>query len=103
MTQEEMVSVVNQLCRQVKELHATGRIHSDIKPDNIFLKRNKKDGTILANLGDLDFYKIENGQMVVKGKLRATDAFCAPAFQKYFEIAKNNQKIGTTTHIPADE
>jgi len=86
LTIDDVHNIYRQLIRGYKLIHASGYIHSDIKPENILIDWNA-DGEIEAVLCDLDLYEIKrarNGYEYIeeKGKIRCTDMYCTQEFQE---------------------
>ena len=53
MPEDFVLSILRQICEGLKIVHASGIIHLDLKPENIFLR---KDGSI--KIGDFGCSKI---------------------------------------------
>ena len=77
---ERVVAVLRQTCRSLAEAHATGLLHRDIKPQNLFLCRMGLDFDV-AKVLDFGLVKsIREGaaQLTAEGALTGTPAYMPP-------------------------
>ena len=75
MPEDFLLCVLRQLCEGLKIAHACGVVHLDLKPENVFLK---KDGSI--KIGDFGCAKIlhkSQANKVVRGK-RGSPPYMSP-------------------------
>jgi DNA-binding NtrC family response regulator len=80
MAAERAVYVLRQACRSLGEAHATGLLHRDIKPHNLYLCRLGLDFDVLKVL-DFGLVKSlgdETAQMTAEGVLTGTPAYMPP-------------------------
>jgi DNA-binding NtrC family response regulator len=80
MAPERAVYVLRQACRSLAEAHATGLLHRDIKPHNLYLCRLGFDFDVLKVL-DFGLVKSlgdETAQMTAEGVLTGTPAYMPP-------------------------
>ena len=80
MPPERVVYVLRQACRSLGEAHATGLLHRDIKPHNLYLCRLGLDFDILKVL-DFGLVKSlgeETAQVTADGVLTGTPAYMPP-------------------------
>jgi len=80
MPPERAVYVLRQACRSLGEAHATGLLHRDIKPHNLYLCRLGLDFDVLKVL-DFGLVKSlgeETAQMTAEGVLTGTPAYMPP-------------------------
>jgi len=88
--------IVAQVCESLEEAHAMGILHRDIKPDNIFLVREK--GREFAKLVDFGIAKVlgeaADGPMTQTGMLVGTPRYLSPE-----QVA--GEPVGPTTDLYA--
>jgi serine/threonine protein kinase len=88
--------IVAQVCESLEEAHAMGILHRDIKPDNIFLVREK--GREFAKLVDFGIAKVlgeaSDGPMTRTGMLVGTPRYLSPE-----QVA--GEPVGATTDLYA--
>jgi serine/threonine-protein kinase len=80
MPPERVVYVLGQACRSLGEAHATGLLHRDIKPHNLYLCRLGLDFDVLKVL-DFGLVKSlgdETAQMTAEGVLTGTPSYMPP-------------------------
>ena len=80
MAPERAVYVLRQACRSLGEAHASGLLHRDIKPHNLYLCRLGFDFDVLKVLdfGLVKSLSDETAQMTAEGVLTGTPAYMPP-------------------------
>ena len=89
----ECTRVVSAITRTINFIHKKGIAHLDLKPQNIVIEENKKDGNLYTRLVDLDASQIDGRGL--RDKIIGTPGYSSP--EHYFP-AKHG-KVSTKSDI----
>jgi serine/threonine protein kinase len=101
-------SFAMQISGALNEMHAADFSHSDLKPQNVFVDKNDKNGEYQCYLGDFGLAKIlDEGRLTVKAYQvhnvkGLTIAYAAPEFIERYRRGKVTRLLEKEDYLRAD-